>query len=96
MAISVSVNEVFEAQTLANAFRFPMMFLGGVFVPLSALPAGLRLVARALPMTYAVEALQIGLAGGDVGVALLDLLVLAGVAAAFFALAVRILARRLA
>jgi ABC-2 type transport system permease protein len=29
--ISVSVQEVFEAQTLANAFRFPMMFLGGVF-----------------------------------------------------------------
>jgi ABC-2 type transport system permease protein len=27
--VSVAVKEVFEAQTLANAFRFPMMFLGG-------------------------------------------------------------------
>ena len=32
--VSVSVKEVFEAQTLANFIRFPMMFLGGVFVPL--------------------------------------------------------------
>ncbi len=32
--VSVAVKEVFEAQTLANFFRFPMMFLGGVFVRL--------------------------------------------------------------
>ena len=32
--VSVAVREVFEAQTLANFVRFPMMFLGGVFVPL--------------------------------------------------------------
>ena len=51
--VSVAVQEVFEAQTLANMFRFPMMFLSGVFVPLSALPPGLRIVARVLPLTYA-------------------------------------------
>ena len=51
--VSVAVKEVFEAQTLANMFRFPMMFLSGVFVPLSALPLWLRIVARALPLTYA-------------------------------------------
>jgi ABC-2 type transport system permease protein len=49
--VSVSVKEVFEAQTLANAFRFPMMFLGGVFVPVESLPLGLQIVARALPLT---------------------------------------------
>ena len=36
--VSVAVKEVFEAQTLANFIRFPMMFLGGVFVPVDSLP----------------------------------------------------------
>ena len=51
--ISVSVKEVFEAQTLANMFRFPMMFLGGIFLPVTA-----------LPLTYTVEALRVALIGG--------------------------------
>ncbi|MEK6575645.1 MAG: ABC transporter permease, partial [Chloroflexota bacterium] len=46
--VSVAVKEVFEAQTLANFIRFPMMFLGGVFVPVASLPSGLQVVARAL------------------------------------------------
>jgi ABC-2 type transport system permease protein len=94
--ISVSVKEVFEAQTLANAFRFPMMFLGGVFVPVASLPPGLQFVARMLPLTYAVEGLCVALTGQAIGRAGLDLLVLAGSATIFFGLAVRILARRVA
>jgi ABC-2 type transport system permease protein len=94
--ISVSVKEVFEAQTLANAFRFPMMFLGGVFVPLAFLPAWLQVVARLLPLTYAVEALRVAMVGGEPLRALLDLLVLAAFAAVFFGLALRMLARRIA
>ena len=94
--ISVSVKEVFEAQTLANAFRFPMMFLSGVFVPLAALPPWLRVVARALPLTYAVEAMRGAMGGGDASRALLDLLVLGAFALVFFVLASRTLARRVA
>lgn len=92
--VSVAVKEVFEAQTLANFFRFPMMFLGGVFVPVDSLPVGLQIVARALPLTYAVEALRTALSGGSLRRAALDLAVLAAFAAALFALAVYILARR--
>ena len=94
--VSVAVGEVFEAQTLANALRFPMMFLGGVFVPLAELPLGLRAVARLLPLTYAVEALQAGLGGTPPSGALLDLAVLAAFVAVLFALAARTLARRTA
>jgi ABC-2 type transport system permease protein len=93
--VSVAVKEVFEAQTLANFIRFPMMFLGGVFVPVEALPRGLQIVARALPLTYAVEALRVALAGGPFSHAALDLAVLAAFAAVLFVLAVRVLARRL-
>ncbi len=91
--VSVAVKEVFEAQTLANVVRFPMMFLGGVFVPVAALPAGLNVVARFLPLTYSVEVLQIALRGGSTAVALLDLGVLAGYTAVLFALSMRVLRR---
>lgn len=94
--VSVAVKEVFEAQALANFVRFPMMFLGGVFVPVAALPIGLQVVARLLPLTYAVEALRAALLGGAIGMAMLDLLALAGFAAGLFALAVAVLTRRVA
>jgi len=93
--VSVAVKEVFEAQTLANFIRFPMMFLGGVFVPVASLPPGLQVVARVLPLTYAVEALRTALAGGSSLEAALDLLALGAFAVVLFALAVRVLARRL-
>jgi len=94
--VSVSVKEVFEAQTLANAFRFPMMFLGGVFVPVASLPLGLQIVARALPLTYAVEVLSAAMEGGWSVSTSLYLITLAGFTAVLFGLAVRVLARRVA
>jgi ABC-2 type transport system permease protein len=93
--VSVAVNEVFEAQTLANALRFPMMFLGGVFMPVTSLPLGLRIVAQALPLTYAVEALRVSMTEGMVLTAARDLGVLAVFTVAFFALSVQVLAQRL-
>ena len=36
--IAVSVKEVFEAQTFSNFFRFPMIFLCGLFFPVASLP----------------------------------------------------------
>ena len=94
--VSVAVKEVFEAQTLANALRFPMMFLGGVFVPVGSLPRILKVVARFLPLTYSVEVFQIALSGGSLWRAGLDLAVLALFATVFFVFAVRILAQRIA
>jgi len=93
--VSVAVKEVFEAQTLANFIRFPMMFLGGVFVPVASLPPGLQVVARVLPLTYSVEALHAALVGGSPANGALDLLVLAAFAVILFILAVHVLARRL-
>jgi ABC-2 type transport system permease protein len=89
--VSVAVREVFEAQTLANFIRFPMMFLGGVFVPLAAMPPGLQAVARLLPLTYSVEALRAALDGRPLAHSLLDLAFLAGFACVLFGLAVRVM-----
>ena len=94
--VSVAVREIFEAQTLANFIRFPMMFLGGVFVPVASLPPVLQIVARLLPLTYAVEALRAALFGGSPTLAALDLLALAGFTAILFLLAVKVFAQRVA
>ncbi|MBN1246885.1 MAG: ABC transporter permease [Anaerolineae bacterium] len=92
--VSVAVKEVFEAQTLANAFRFPMMFLGGVFVPVTAFPAALKVLARLMPLTYSVEGLRAALGQGRLDVALMDIAVLLAFTAVLFALSVQVLARR--
>jgi len=94
--VSVAVREVFEAQTLANFVRFPMMFLGGIFVPLSSMPPALQVVARALPLTYAVEALRAVLDGRASLTTALDLVALAAFTVILFWLAARTLARRVA
>jgi ABC-2 type transport system permease protein len=56
--ISVAVHEVFEAQTFSNFFRFPMLFLCGLFIPISALPVFLRPLSFMLPLTYGVDILK--------------------------------------
>jgi ABC-2 type transport system permease protein len=56
--VAVSVKEVFEAQTLSNYFRFPMVFLCGVFLPVEAMPLPVQVVAHVLPLTYSVDALR--------------------------------------
>jgi len=86
--VSVAVREIFEAQTLANFIRFPMMFLGGVFVPVASMPLGLQAVARLLPLTYSVEVLRAALDGRHFVDGMLDLAFLAGFAWVMFGLAV--------
>lgn len=56
--IAVSVSEVFEAQTFSNFFRFPMMFLCGLFLPVQQLPVFLRPLSFALPLTYGADILK--------------------------------------
>ncbi len=56
--IAVSVSEVFEAQTFSNFFRFPMVFLCGLFFPIAKLPVFLQPVSYALPLTYGSDLLH--------------------------------------
>jgi ABC-2 type transport system permease protein len=61
--IAVSVSEVFEAQTFSNFFRFPMIFLCGLFFPISQLPTWLRPLSYALPLTYGTDILHAAISG---------------------------------
>ncbi|NLC52552.1 MAG: ABC transporter permease [Firmicutes bacterium] len=56
--IAVSVSEVFEAQTFSNFFRFPMIFLCGLFIPVDHLPIFLQPLSFLLPLTYGVDVLR--------------------------------------
>ena len=46
------------AQPIGAAILYPMIGLSGLFVPLEVLPRALQVVARSLPLTYAVSLLQ--------------------------------------
>ncbi len=63
LLIAVSAKQVFEAQTFSNFFRFPMLFLCGLFIPISSLPLVLRPVSYCLPLTYGTDILRSAIAG---------------------------------
>jgi ABC-2 type transport system permease protein len=46
------------AQPIGTAIIYPMIGLSGLFVPIASLPPLLRVIARALPSTYAVSLLR--------------------------------------
>jgi len=61
--VAVMVKEVFEAMTLLNFFRFPLLFLSGVFMPLADMPSWIRPVACLSPLTHVVELIRLGVHG---------------------------------
>jgi len=91
------MREVFDAMTMANFFRFPMLFLSGVFLPVTEMAWPLRLVAAVLPLTYTVDALRhLVLRGAGASYPLwANLLVLAAFAVVLYVIALRLLVRRL-
>jgi ABC-2 type transport system permease protein len=95
--LSLLVREVFDAMTLSNFFRFPMIFLSGTFVPLGAMAPWLRVLASALPLTYTVDGLRYSLLGASAAHYPLwvDLLASAAFAAALFLAALTLFRHRL-
>ncbi len=63
LTVAVRVREVFEAMTLLNFFRFPLLFISGVFMPLRDLPVWARPIAMVSPLTHVVELLRFGVTG---------------------------------
>jgi ABC-2 type transport system permease protein len=55
------------AQMLMMTIMFPMMFLSGVFFPVQQMPWFMQSISRALPLTYAADALRkVMVLGADV------------------------------
>ncbi len=87
--IAVAVSEVFEAQTFSNFFRFPMIFLCGLFFPIEKLPLFLQPLSYALPLTYGADILHGAVHRGYTMNYALDLAALALFCTALFALSLR-------
>jgi ABC-2 type transport system permease protein len=82
--VAVAVKEVFEAQTLSNFFRFPMLFLCGLFFPIAQLPVWLRPLSYALPLTYGADILHGAVRGANTLPLALDFLLVAAFCGALF------------
>ena len=92
--IAVSVSEVFEAQTFSNFVRFPMIFLCGLFFPVSTLPAFLQPLSFALPLTYGVDVLRGGTGGMMLLSTTVDFIVLTAFCVLLFLASLRNIRRR--
>jgi ABC-2 type transport system permease protein len=92
--IAVAVSEVFEAQTFSNFFRFPMIFLCGLFFPIGKLPLFLKPLSYAMPLTYGADALHGAVHGGQAMSLSLDLAILAAFCGLLFAVSLRNIKKR--
>jgi ABC-2 type transport system permease protein len=82
--IAVAVSEVFEAQTFSNFFRFPMIFLCGLFFPIDGLPIFLKPISYALPLTYGADVLHGAVHGSHILPFAMDLSILAAFCCGLF------------
>ena len=92
--IAVSVSEVFEAQTFSNFFRFPMIFLCGLFFPIAAIPALIRPLSYLLPLTYGVDILHGAVQGNNIMPLSLDFTVIFGFCLILFYVSLRNIHRK--
>lgn len=89
LLIAVSVSEIFEAQTFSNFFRFPMIFLCGLFFPIMSLPVFIRPLSYILPVTYGVDILHGAVNGEHIMSFTLDFIILGVFCIILFVLSLR-------
>ena len=96
VCISTPFRDVPQAMPPATLIRVAMVFLGGVFIPIAAMPGFLRVVSYLLPITYAVDMLGQATTGQLIGQALvIDGVALILFTVIFFGVATLVLKRTL-
>jgi ABC-2 type transport system permease protein len=94
LLIAVSAKQVFEAQTYSNFFRFPMLFLSGLFLPVSKLPVFLQPLSYCLPLTYGADMLNGAIMHTGLMNIWLDFIILLGFAGLLFFISQRNIKRK--
>jgi len=94
LLIAVSVSEVFEAQTFSNFFRFPMIFLCGLFFPILSIPVLIRPLSYLFPLTYGVDILQGAIEGKNIMPLPLDFAIIVGFCIILFYVSLRNIHRK--
>lgn len=91
LAISSAAKNEDVAAPLSNIIAMPMMFLSGVFFPVSALPDWLSGVTRHLPLTYLADSMRaVAVERGTIGDVVPEILGLAIWTAVMFAISARL------
>ncbi|MGC8581028.1 MAG: ABC transporter permease [Thermoplasmata archaeon] len=72
---------------IGNIILFPMMFLSGVFIPLTTAPQFLKTISEFLPLTYFINAMTDIFIFNNVSMAIMDILVIICFTIVFFAIA---------
>ena len=95
LLVSAFARTEFQAVQFMPAFIFPQILICGLFVPLAALPPVLEAAAYYVPLTYAVDALNLATQASEItGEMWRDVWVVAGFIAAALVLASLTLRRR--
>ena len=77
--VSAFARTEFQAVQFMPAFIIPQLLIGGLLLPLSQMPPLLEIIAYWMPMTYAIDALNIVVTNSDLTAnAWRDLLVVVG------------------
>jgi len=58
MLFAAAAKDMPTANMSLTALRLPMIFIGGVFIPIQALPLQLRVVSYLTPLAYVIDALR--------------------------------------
>ena len=83
LVASYPTENVGEVMSILNLIRFPLIFLSGVFIPLSSLPGWGQAVAFFSPLTYTMDLIRFGYNGASHLSPFLDILILVAFTIAF-------------
>jgi ABC-2 type transport system permease protein len=83
LVASYPTENVGEVMSILNLIRFPLIFLSGVFIPLSSLPGWGQAVALFSPLTYTSDLIRFGYNGASHISPFLDFLILVAFTVAF-------------
>jgi len=87
--ISAMASQQQTAMTIMMTLTMPMMFLSGAFFPIQQMPQIMQWVSRALPLTYAVDALRKCMVlGTGISGMMTEILVMLGFGVVFIAVAI--------
>ncbi|MFP3872631.1 MAG: ABC transporter permease [Candidatus Natronoplasma sp.] len=75
---------------LSSLIRFPLIFISGIFIPLSAMDESLRYLSYISPLTYLVDSFHVGIGGENFFVAGLGMAMLLVFTGIFFFLSIKI------
>jgi ABC-2 type transport system permease protein len=52
-----------DIMSMLNVVRFPLVFISGIFIPVSSIPSAAQFVVYLSPLTYGYDLIQLGFEG---------------------------------